>query len=105
MKAIKRLIGKRVVIRSYDAGVFYGTLAEAEPAGDKYTVELTDARRLWYWDGAASITQLAAEGVTAPDNCKFTMRSESVVVTSVIEIHGATEKAIESIEAVKEWKR
>ena len=105
MKAIEKLIGKRVVIRSYGAGVFYGTLAEAEPTDDKYTVELTDARRLWYWDGAASITQLAAEGVTAPDNCKFTMREKSVVVTSVIEIHGAAEKAIESIEAVKEWKR
>ncbi len=104
MKAIKKLIGKRVVIRSYGAGVFYGTLAEAEPTDDKYTVELTDARRLWYWLGAASVTQLAAEGVTKPDNCKFTMRSD-VVVTSVIEIHGATEKAIESIEAVKEWKR
>ena len=105
MKAIEKLIGKRVVIRSYGAGVFYGTLTEAEPTDDKYTVELTDARRLWYWDGAASITQLAAEGVTAPNNCKFTMRSESVVVTSVIEIHKATEKAIKSIEAVKEWKR
>ena len=105
MKAIKNLIGKRVIIRSYGAGVFYGTLAEAEVNDDKYTVELTDARRLWYWDGAASVTQLAAEGVTAPNNCKFTMRSESVVVTSVIEIHGATEKAIKSIEAVKEWKR
>lgn len=105
MKAIEKLIGKRVVIRSYGAGVFYGTLAEAEPTDDKYTVELTDARRLWYWDGAASITQLAAEGTTNPNGCKFTMRSESVVVTSVIEIHGATEKAIESIEAVKEWKR
>ena len=105
MKAIEKLIGKRVVIRSYGAGVFYGTLAEAEPTDDKYTVELTDARRLWYWDGAATLTQLAAEGVTAPNNCKFTMRSESVVVTSVIEIHGATEKAIKSVEAVKEWKR
>lgn len=105
MKAIKKLIGKRVVIRSYGAGVFYGTLAEAEPTDDKYTVELTDARRLWYWDGAASISQLAAEGVTAPNNCKFTMREKSVVVAAVIEIHDATEEAIKSIEAVKEWKR
>lgn len=105
MKAIKDLIGKRVVIRSYGAGVFYGILTEAESMGDKYAVELTDARRLWYWDGAASITQLAVEGVTAPDNCKFTIRSERVVVASVIEIHGVTEKAIKSIESVKEWKR
>lgn len=105
MKAIEKLIGKRVIIRANRAGVFYGTLNEVEPLGDKYTVELGSARRLWYWDGAASITQLAVDGTKKPDSCKFTMRQESVVVDGVIEIHGATEKAIKSIEAVKEWKR
>lgn len=101
MKAIENLIGKRVIIRAYGAGVFYGTLSEVD--GD--TVELTGARRLWYWDGAASLSQLAAEGTTSPQNCKFTVPVESIVILKVIEIIPATEEAQKSIENVKIWKR
>lgn len=95
------MIGKKVIVRCNRAGVFYGTLSEKE--GQE--VELKDCRRLWYWDGAASLHQLAAEGTTAPSNCKFTMRVESIVLTEAIEIILCTDKAIESIEAVREWKR
>ena len=105
MKAIEKLIGKRVVIRADRAGVFYGTLAEIEPLGDKYQVELTDCRRLWFWSGAASITQLACEGVKNPSICKFTMSQKSIVVNGVIEVHGCTEESIKSIEKVAIWKR
>jgi len=34
-------------------------------------VELVNARRLWYWSGAASLSQMALEGVKNPDTCKF----------------------------------
>lgn len=101
MNATKKLIGKRVIVRCNRAGVFYGTLSEKE--GQE--VELKDCRRIWYWDGAASLHQLAAEGTTAPSNCKFTMRVEAIVLLEAIEIIPCTEKAITSIEAVKEWKR
>lgn len=101
LKSIEKIIGKRVIVRCNRAGVFYGTLSEKE--GQE--VELKDCRRIWYWDGAASLHQLAAEGTTAPSNCKFTMRVESIVLTEAIEIIPCTDKAIENIEAVKEWKR
>lgn len=101
MKATEKLIGKKVIIRAYGAGVFYGTLSEVD--GD--TVELKNARRLWYWDGAASLNQLAAEGVKAPQNCKFTITVDSIVILKVIEIIPATEEAQQSIEGVKVWKR
>lgn len=104
MKAIEKLIGKRVIIRADRAGVFYGTLSEVEPHGDKYTVELRNVRRLWYWSGAASITQLAVDGTKKPRSCKFTIQQESVVVDGVIEFHACTKEAIRSIEAVAEWK-
>lgn len=104
MEAIKRMIGKKVIIRSYGAGVFFGTLAEAQQTEDKWTVELKDARRLWKWDGACSITQLAVDGTKKPYGCRFTITESSVVVSSVIEIHECTEKAIESIESVEAWK-
>lgn len=101
MKATKNLIGKRVIIRANGAGVFYGTLNEVE--GN--TVELLNCRRLWYWDGAASLSQLAAEGVKAPQNCKFTVSVESIVILNVIEIIPATAEAQASIENVAVWKK
>lgn len=105
MKAIANLIGKRVLIRADRAGVFYGTLADVEPLGDKYVVELHDCRRIWYWSGAASLTQMAIEGVKNPSACKFTMSQPSIVVNGVIEVHGCADEAIKSIEGVTVWKK
>lgn len=101
MKSTEKLTGKKVIVRCSRAGVFYGTLNEIKG----HEVELKDCRRIWYWDGAASLHQLAAEGTVAPDECKFTMRVESITLLEAIEIIPCTDKAIESIEAVREWKR
>ncbi len=92
---------KKVIIRADRAGVFYGTLKEK----DGSEVTLTACRRLWYWDGAASISQLAKEGTTKPDDCKFTVWVDEITILGVIEIIPCTEQAIKSIEGVKEWKR
>lgn len=104
MKAIAKLIGKKVIIRSYGAGVFFGTLNEVEQCEDRYTVELLNVRRLWKWAGACSITQLAVEGTKNPSECYFTITEPSIVVSSVIEIHKCQPQAIESIESVAKWK-
>ena len=65
---------------------------------------LTDCRRLWYWSGAASISQLAAEGVKKPDNCRFTVTVPAMTVTDVIEIIPCSDEAVRNIQAVPEWK-
>lgn len=96
----KELIGKKVIVRGDRSGVFYGTLA----AKDGREVKLTNCRRIWYWDGAASISQLAAEGVTRPINCKFTVTVEEIIVMDAIEIIPCTDKASAKIEGVKEWR-
>ncbi len=95
------MINKKVIIRADRAGVFFGTLKEKNGS----EVTLTNARRLWYWDGAASISQLAKDGTTAPRDCKFTVTVEEITILGVIEIIPCTEKAIKSIEGVPEWKR
>lgn len=94
------LKGKKVIVRGDRSGVFYGTLADR----NGQEVELSNCRRIWYWDGAASISQLAAEGVKKPKNCKFTMSVDSIVITDAIEIIPCTEDAIKSIEEVSVWK-
>ena len=101
---METLIGKKVIIRASRAGVFFGTLKDkqATPAGTE--VELENSRRLWYWDGAASLSQLATEGTSKPGSCKFTVVVPQHNVLQVIEIIPCTEKAIKSIEGVKVWR-
>lgn len=94
------MLGKKVIIRSDRAGVFYGTLREKN--GDE--VVLNDCRRIWFWDGAASISQLAVDGTSKPDNCKFTITVDEICVLGVVEIIPCTDKSIKSIEGVKEWR-
>ena len=95
------VIGKYCIVRGKEFGVFAGTVEAVE--GDRAL--LKDARRLWYWDGAASLSQLAMEGVKAPRDCKFTVPVESIVLIGVIEIIPATEAAKAIIGGVAEWKR
>lgn len=94
------MIGKYVIVRGDRSGVFAGTLV----AHEGQTVTLKDCRRLWYWDGAASISQIAKEGVNRPHNCKFTVTVESIVILDAIEIIPTTAIAEANVKAVREWK-
>ena len=95
-------IGKKVIIRSSGAGVFFGTLNDWDAANS--VAELNQCRRLWYWNGACSLSQLATEGVKCPDDCKFTVTVENMQITQVIEIIPCTQEAIINIERVRVWK-
>ena len=87
------------IVRTYSAGVFAGYIKERN---GKEAIVLK-ARRLWYWDGAASLSELAMHGVAKPANCKFPCEVTSVELTEVIEVIPATVKARESIEGVPVW--
>jgi hypothetical protein len=90
----------KVIVRSSDAGVFYGELEGREGS----EVTLSGARRIWYWDGAASLSELASEGTSKPGNCKFPVATEGThIVLGVCEIIPVTERAQASIEAVPIW--
>ena len=95
------MIGKICLVRTNSAGVFLGKIVER----DGKEVRLTNARRIWYWEGAASLSQLANEGTSKPGKCKFPSPVAEVVLTEAIEIIPATEAAIASIAAVPEWKQ
>lgn len=93
-------MANKVIIRADRAGVFYGEIKERNGS----EVVMTNVRRLWYWAGAASISQLAKEGVTCPGNCKFTVTVEEMTILGVIEIIPCTKKAEKSIDSVAVWK-
>ena len=98
---MKENIGKKVIIRGDRSGVEYGELV----AQEGLEVTLKNARCIWYWDGAASLSQLAKDGTSAPSNCKFTVFVDSITILDAIEIIPCTDKAIKSIEEVRAWKR
>ena len=91
--------GRYCMVRTYSAGVFAGTV---ESLNGKEAV-LTDARRIWYWDGAASLSQLANEGTKRPKTCKFPAPVAEVYLSEVIEVIPITEAARESIAKVPVW--
>lgn len=88
------------MVRTYSAGVFAGYVESRE--GKEAT--LRNARRIWYWDGAASLSQLATDGTSKPENCKFPCPVDRVTLTEVIEIIPITKRAKKSIEEVAVWK-
>lgn len=89
------------MVRTYSAGVFAGYI---ESKNGKEVV-LRQARRIWKWAGAASLSQLAKDGTSNPDKCMFPTPVDKVILTEVIEIIPITQKAKESIEKVPVWKK
>lgn len=90
-----------VIVRTENAGVFAGymKLPHSRKTGTIY-----QARRLWYWSGAASLSQLAVDGVKNPKECKFPVVVEEITVMGIIEIIPATEAALISIKQVPIWQ-
>ena len=88
------------IVRTYSAGVFAGEVISR--TGKE--VEMANARRLWYWSGAASLSELAMSGTKDPKNCKFPPAVGRVILTEAIEILDVTDEARASIEAVPVWR-
>lgn len=91
-----------VIVRSRGSGVFAGVLEDLRVSGGIVAADLTTARRIWYWAGAASLSELAAHGTARPDECKFPA-PVTVTVFEVVEIISCTPEARASIEAVPVW--
>lgn len=88
------------IVRADRAGVFFGHIKERNGS----EVTMTDVRRIWHWEGAASLSQLAMEGVKKPQNCQFTVLVPEMTILGVIEIIPCTDDAVSCIKGVAEWK-
>ena len=88
------------IIRCDRAGVFAGTLKERNGR----EVTLTNARRLWRWYGALTISDLAVEGTTDPGHCSFTLEVPEITLLEAIEIVPCSAEAEKSIREVPVWK-
>jgi len=89
-----------VIVRTYSAGVFAGHLESRK--GQE--VVLSNARRLWQWYGAATLSQLAQSGTSQPERCKFPEAVSRIELLQAIEILAVTPTAQKIIESVPIWK-
>lgn len=89
-----------VCIRTYSAGVHFGYLKSRNGK----EVELVNSIRVYYWEGACSLSELATNGSTKIDNCKYAVTVPHIILTEAIEIIDVTEKAKNQMEGAKRWK-
>lgn len=97
-KTKSALINETVIARIERAGVFMGILAHI----DSDIVRLTNVRRIYYWEGALSVTDMASNGIKSG---KVTKPCEVVEFnrTALVEINKCSDKAAECITAIKPW--
>ena len=96
MKAIENLIGKKVLVRSYDAGVYFGTLVEV----DGETVSVSNVRNIWQWEGASCLSQVANDGIKGG---KVSPVVESMILNKVCQIIPCSDVAIQNLEGQRVW--
>ena len=89
------MIGKKVIVRTHSAGVHFGTLAA------KYGKEvvLKNARRIWYWEGAFTLSAVAVSGVGK--SSKLSVSVPEILLTEAIEILLCSEEATENLQGLK----
>lgn len=90
------------IVRTYSAGVFAGYYDLKTKGKEGVVIE---ARRLWKWEGAASLSQLASEGTSKPSECKFPCEVKELYLKEIIEIIPITNKAKKSINSVPVWSK
>ena len=82
-------VGRRVLVRTYSAGVHIGTLVSVNP-DNAMECHLKDALRLWKWEGGGlSLSAIAHNGIKGGR----LNRTDEVVLTNVIEYIPTTEEA------------
>jgi len=100
---IKNKIGLTYcIVRTYSAGVFAGWI-DRRLRGKERTI--INSRRIWYWSGAMSLSQLANDGTNDPNNCKFSQIVPEIDLTEIIEVIPCSVKAKESIGGVIIWEK
>ena len=99
---MKEFIGKKVLIRSYASGVHFGTLTQVDDLLSGAAVKLTNARRVHYWEGAASLSQISQQGVNTAS--RIAMSLPDFYCTQVIECIPLTDAAITNLENSRVWK-
>ncbi len=95
---MQEYIGKKVLVRSQGAGVYFGTLEKME--GNQ--VKVSNVRNIWRWTGASCLSQIANSGVTGD---RIGPVVSSMVINNVLQVMPLTKAAIKNLESQPQWVR
>ncbi len=95
------MTNKKVLIRSYASGVHFGTLESETFTLSGKVVVLKDSRRIHSWEGAASLSQVATDGIRSG---RVAMMLPKIEIVNVIETIPLSENAISNLENQPVWK-
>ena len=96
----KKAANPFVIVRCRDAGVHAGVLVSNKGR----TVELCDSIRIWYWSGAASLSELAVYGPKNKEACKFGVPVPKITLLGACEIIVCESAGESAIKGVKTWR-
>jgi hypothetical protein len=82
---LNKFLNKKVLVRTQSSGVHFGTLLEQESTVSGSALRLGNARRLWSWNGALSLHEVASKGVDIK-NSKISEQIEEIILPSHIEL-------------------
>lgn len=99
---MEECIGKKCIVRCYAAGVFFGEVKGVSADANGLNVHMFNARKIWYWCDAVAVEQLSQDG--CGDKSKLTVTVPELIVANAVQIIPCSHKAIENLEAKKEWK-
>lgn len=100
----KKNVGKICLVRSYASGVHFGEVIDEFFTAAGKVVILKDSRRIHYWSGAASLTQIANDGIKNKDSSRLTQILPEIEVVNVCETIPISEKAIKQLESHPIWQ-
>ena len=92
---------KICIIRSYASGVHFGEVAETRDTLHGLSVTMKNSRRIHYWEGACSLSQVAMEGIQAG---RVAMELPEIQVENVIEIIPMPQSSIDNLKNQPVWK-
>jgi len=91
-----------VLVRTYSAGIHFGTLEEHDRATN--TVVLINAKRLYQWSGACSLSQVAMDGIDLSGS-KISIFVPKITLGRAIEVIPMSQTAAAQMIEAEEWKK
>ena len=93
----KNFLKQVVLVRSVNAGVYFGTLEEVEGQ----TVRMSNVRNIYKWEGASCLSQIANEGIRGG---QVSQPVSELIITDACQVMPLTEVAKISLDKQPVWK-
>jgi hypothetical protein len=92
---------QKYIVRTDRAGVFYGEVKSKT----KDAIVMTNVRKIFYWNGACAVEELALNGTKLPNDCKLTVTIPEMEIASPIQIIPCSKESVKILNSIAIWKK